>query len=290
MIGWESAVTRPAVRVLDRRDREAALEICARNPVAHVFVASRIASFGLTGRPNGGELWGWFDRGELTSLCWPGANLVPVEATSEAIEGFATRARRTGRRCSSIVGPADQALALWGELAPSWGRARDVRPDQPLMVCDGPVQVAPDAAVRTTRDVELDLLVPACVAMFTEEVGYSPTTLDGGAMYRSQVASLIAAGRSLARVDRTVTGARVVFKAEIGSASAQVAQVQGVWVHPADRGRGIAAPGMAAVVELARAQIAPRVSLYVNAYNERAIRTYLRVGFVQVGTFATVLF
>jgi predicted GNAT family acetyltransferase len=32
------------------------------------------------------------------------------------------------------------------------------------------------------------------------------------------------------------------------------------------------------------------VSLYVNGFNTRAIRTYERVGFRQVGTFATVLF
>lgn len=47
---------------------------------------------------------------------------------------------------------------------------------------------------------------------------------------------------------------------------------------------------MAAVVEITRREIAPIVSLYVNAYNERALATYRRVGFEQVGTFATVLF
>jgi predicted GNAT family acetyltransferase len=47
---------------------------------------------------------------------------------------------------------------------------------------------------------------------------------------------------------------------------------------------------MAAVVAATRASIAPVVSLYVNAYNERAVAAYRRVGFEQVGTFATVLF
>jgi predicted GNAT family acetyltransferase len=39
-----------------------------------------------------------------------------------------------------------------------------------------------------------------------------------------------------------------------------------------------------------RSRFAPSVSLYVNDYNVRAVRTYERVGFRQVGTFATVLF
>jgi predicted GNAT family acetyltransferase len=46
---------------------------------------------------------------------------------------------------------------------------------------------------------------------------------------------------------------------------------------------------MAAVVDLAQ-QFAPVTSLYVNDYNARARATYERVGFRQVGTFATVLF
>ena len=55
----------------------------------------------------GGELWGWFDGAELVSLCYAGANLVTVEATPDAIVGFAERAQRQGRRCSSLVGPAE---------------------------------------------------------------------------------------------------------------------------------------------------------------------------------------
>jgi predicted GNAT family acetyltransferase len=46
---------------------------------------------------------------------------------------------------------------------------------------------------------------------------------------------------------------------------------------------------MAAVVEHAR-RLAPVVSLYVNDYNYKARASYRRVGFEQVGTFATVLF
>ena len=52
----------------------------------------------------------------------------------------------------------------------------------------------------------------------------------------------------------------------------------------------MAAPGMAAVVELARGSLAPVVSLYVNDYNAPARAAYRRAGFREVGTFASVLF
>ena len=81
----------------------------------------------------------------------------------------------------------------------------------------------------------------------------------------------------------------MVFKAELGAVTPEVTQVQGVWMNPALRGQGLSAGYMAAVVVLAQTR-APVTSLYVNNFNSRARATYERVGFRQVGTFATVLF
>jgi predicted GNAT family acetyltransferase len=47
---------------------------------------------------------------------------------------------------------------------------------------------------------------------------------------------------------------------------------------------------VATVVEHGLSTIAPTVSLYVNDYNRRAISVYRKVGFEQVGEYATVLF
>ena len=118
----------------------------------------------------------------------------------------------------------------------------------------------------------------------------SPVAADGGAVYRSQVGALVASGRSFVRIDESPAGAQVVFKAELGSVIPQAVQVQGVWVNPRYRGRGLAAPAMAAIVGIVRREIAPIVSLYVNGYNTRAVRAYERVGFQTVGTYATILF
>jgi predicted GNAT family acetyltransferase len=80
--------------------------------------------------------------------------------------------------------------------------------------------------------------------MFTEEVGVSPLAGDGGAVYRARVRELVTAGRAFARFH----GDDVVFKAEVGAATRSTCQVQGVWVAPRYRGRGLSVGGMAAVV------------------------------------------
>lgn len=281
---------RQHLRPLGPADATELLELCRRDPVANVFVASRVERFGIDPPSVRGELSGWFSRGELVSACWYGANLVPVEAVPEALQAFTQHALQVGRRCSSMVGPAGAVLAMWTGLEPRWGPARDVRGDQPLMVIDHPSPLRPDPRVRRAERSDLEALVPAAVAMFTEEVGYSPLQADGGTAYRLRVAQLVDDGHAFVRVERTGDGDRVVFKADLGAVSRQVAQVQGVYVDPGCRGRGVAASAMAAVVALALEQGVSAVSLYVNAFNAPALAAYRRAGFEQVGTFATVLF
>src|SRR4051794_15425790 len=275
-----------SLRVLRPADLPEVTEVLSRDPVADVFVASRVQAVGLDPARLGGEMWGFVADGRLEALCHAGANLVPAQAGEEAVRAFADRARRQGRRCASIVGDRTAVAALWAELEPAWGPAREVRDPQPLMAISSAPQVAADPEVRPVRMADLDVLLPACVAMFTEEVGISPLGVDGGVAYRGRVAELVRAGRAFARIE----DGRVLFKAEVGSASTDACQVQGVWVPPELRGRGLAAPGMAAVVELAREAVAPVVSLYVNEYNEAARATYRRVGFTDVGAFMSVLF
>ncbi|RAY12565.1 GNAT family N-acetyltransferase [Actinomadura craniellae] len=274
------------VRVLDDRYRDEVLSILDSDPVENVFVASRVHAAGLEPGHLGAQMWGYLRDGRLTSLCYSGANLIPIAATGEALRAFAERARAQGRRCSSIVGPLPAVAELWDLLEPYWGPARAIRTAQPVLATSQVARVAADPAVRRVRMAEFDIVYPACVAMFTEEVGVSPHSGDGGMLYRSRVAELIRAGRSFARIEN----GRVLFKAEVGAVTPYACQVQGVWVHPDLRGRGLSVPGMAALVAEALRTIAPTVTLYVNDYNVRARAAYEHVGFAEVGTFMSVLF
>ncbi|TFV70566.1 GNAT family N-acetyltransferase [Blastococcus sp. CT_GayMR19] len=279
----------PVARVLDEADEGAVHRLLATDPVAACVLAGRIEATGTAQDRLGAPLWGIGSGRSLDAVCLAGANLIPFAvpgAERAAAVAFADRARRAGRRCSTIVGPATAVAPLWELLAPHWGPARDHRPDQPLLAIDGPPAVAPEPRVRPVRPAELEILMPAAVAMFTEEVGVSPLRVDGGAGYRARVAELVRAGQSLAWIE----DGTVLFKAEIGAVSRAACQVQGVWVAPAHRGRGIGTAGTAAVVQYARTVLAPVVSLYVNGFNGPARSAYRRVGFRDVGQYASVLF
>jgi len=274
------------VRQLGETERGAVERFLDRDPYGAAQVAERIAARGLSWWRADGRIYGYGPRRQLESLCWFGAHITPVLAGPSAVAAFADQILAEERACSSLVGRAEAVLGLWERLAPEWGPARDVRPNQPLLVADAPPSVAPDGAVRLLRPDEAELLFPAAVAMYTEEVGVSPLLDDGGRGYRARVRELVRGHRAYARV----VGGEVVFKAELAVVTSHTAQIQGVWVTPTWRGRGLATAAMAAVVRDVLRRVAPTASLYVNDYNVPAQRVYARCGFRPVGAFATVLF
>jgi len=277
-------LTASFARVLGPGHTAQVARVLTSDPVSFCMVAARFEQVGMNESAMGGQFWGV--GGGRDGLLFAGASMVPLAGDSAAMRSFAHVAARRGRKCATILGPADLVLPLWERLEPRWGPARDVRADQPLMSCPGEPLGPLDPQVRLVRPEELDAYFPSAVSMFTEEVGVDPRAGDNGRGYRTRIAELIGARRAYARFD----GETVMFKAEVGSLSHTVALIQGVWVHPRLRGRGLAAPAMASVVRSIQSDMHRMPSLYVNQYNRAALRTYRRIGFAQVGTFASVLF
>ena len=263
------------------------LALTAQDPVVNVFADYRARTTNLDPRWLGGEVWGRYADGKLIAACHVAANLVPVQCRPEDAEVFAARAAATRRSASTIVGPSAAVDAFWARATrDGWEDPREVRARQPhLQIAYDPL-VEPDPQVRPSRRGDLDALYPACVAMYTEEVGVSPEYGGGAELYRARVSQLIARRWSFARYEE----GRVVFKAEVACASPEAAQVQGVYVVPDRRGEGLGTRGMAAVVAQVRAQVAPTVSLYVNAWNTAARAAYARVGFTESARFTTIMF
>jgi predicted GNAT family acetyltransferase len=283
--GLRGRADQSSVRVLTREDLPSAIRVLSTNPVENVFVASRVRAAGLEQASLGCPVWGYERDGVLRALCHAGSNLVPVNADDGALAAW-TEYAGAQRMCASIIGPSSVALRLWHQLGerwgPAWSEARDVRPHQPVLAIDTDPAVAPDPRVRRVTLDQWDAYTDAAVKMYTEEIGVSPIS-GNPAGYRFYVRQLITSGRAFGIFE----GGRAIFKADLGSVSGTVSQVQGVWLDPELRGRGLAAPAMAAVVAMARA-VVPTVSLYVNDYNLPARATYARVGFRQVGEFATI--
>jgi predicted GNAT family acetyltransferase len=278
-------VLRAPVLVLDDNDLPDVERLLAADPYVTAPVASRIREIGSLAHDRlGGYLVGVRSDDGLAGACFAGGNLVPIggdPAILDRLGGFLAAQSRT---CSSVVGRADAVSVLWPRLQPEWGAPRAVRAEQPLLVLDGLVPVRADPDVQVALPCHLDRYAGAAAAMFTDEVGVSPHVSPGTAAFHKRLRHLVAQRRAFASFDFR---GQVVFKAEIGAVTAHTAQVQGVWVRPDLRGRGIGTAALAAVFEHALA-MAPTVSLYVNGFNAAARRMYARLGMREHAVLSTV--
>jgi len=276
--------------ILGPQDEPVIRDFLAEHPVDGCLIAARVQALGMAGAAgSSGELCAYYGEAGVRAVWLDGPSMVIVghrDESDRVVDALVSRSAAGPRRCSSIVGPARFVMPLWTALSSRWGPARDVRPDQPLLALDSAPLIEPCSEVRRVRRDELDILMPAATAMFREEVGVDPAAGDRGASYRDRVAELIDGGRCLAWIEN----GEVLFKAELGAVSDRACQIQGIWVRPGLRGQGLGASGTAAVAAIALAEVAPVVSLYVNDFNGAAKAAYARVGFTQVGTFASILF
>lgn len=270
------------------------MEFCRGAGAEGVLAGARLADL-LAGRLLAGEAWaivqegrwpGLIKAGQIKALCWRGANLMPVGAQPSQMEAFARLAVERGGRPASIVGRVEAVLELWEHLKAHWGKARRIFAEQLLMELHGPPLVLPDPWVKLATADQLDEVLYAAVAMFTEELGFPPP--DPGGAYRRHVAHLV--GQEAVFVRTGLDGLSIEFKADLGAVLVDQAQVQGVWTRPDRRGQGLATAGMAAVAQAAAGRGINTISLYVNEFNQPAVAAYKTVGFKQTGTFATVMF
>lgn len=263
-------------------------QLLNQDPTVNAVVAARLAAT-RTLLPSvlGGTVLGIRCRetGALRAAAFSGGNLIPIGGEQPHWVALAQRLSHRPRVCTSVVGRATAVSTMWSVLSRTWGPERALRAQQPLLVLDRPTAVAPDPAVRLAVLADLDRYMAASAAMFTDELGVSPYVAPGVDAFRARVVELITSGRALASFDHR---GQVIFKADVGVVSPTTAQIQGVWVRPDLRGRGIATAAMAAVVNYALT-LAPTASLYVNDFNTSARRVYAKLGMRQHATLATVL-
>ncbi len=275
------------VRELDDRDLPSVQRLIDWDPITNAVVAARIESAAtLRGEHLGAGMVGVGPPGSVRAACYLGGNVLPVGGGPDEWHALAQHVAMRPRRCSSIIAGADTIATLWPALSQHWGPARIIRSCQPLLLSAAPARDAVDPHLRLARPDDIDRYLPAAAAMLAEELGIAPLPAAARPAYRLRLAELIAAGRTFVRLDEH---GDVVFKAELAAVSRRTSQVQGVWVRPDCRGRGVATGAMAAVIEHAL-RLAPTVSLYVNDFNVPARRLYARLGMRQVGTLSTVLF
>ncbi|HVC39558.1 MAG TPA: GNAT family N-acetyltransferase [Candidatus Dormibacteraeota bacterium] len=261
---------------------EACLE---EHPLDTVFLRSEIRQGALrqgsllgVEHPTGRRIRGVVMHGPL---------VVPWAPDSRDLEALARALRPHLPWIQLMVGPQDQVARLQELLGSRLPPVRTLRAGQPHYALDrGSVvpEFSDPPPLRRARTEELEQLVRAGAAMHLEEVGFDPLAVDPSG-YRERVLALVRRGRLYVWME----GDRVAFKAECSSVTPEAVQLQGVWTDPTLRRQGRATRAMATLCHQLLADT-EWVTLFVNDFNDTAIRVYERTGFKRIGTMRTVLF
>ena len=253
------------------------LDYLDRHPARDVFIASRVFNDGVLRSPGWSPLWGAFSgTGELRGVLHVGPNVVPGMDDAAACEALAPAAAGSVAT-RMLVGERRAVKHLWELIGHSYPAPRDIRARQYVYSLEPGDLVLPGgrrrgrARLATPSDEERVLRLSA--AMYTEEMGENPLARDP-AGYRRRVQILTARGWTYVYE----IGGDLQFKMDIGCASRRSAQIQGVYVPPELRGRGVGTLAMSACCALAFER-QPALSLYVNDFNASAIALYERLGF-----------
>ena len=268
------------VRPLTLADLPTAQQIAHQNPIANCLLISKLAEFQS---PNPLLLL-VSDRSGNLGLAYVGINTTTASCSYEMLTHLADYLAQTQILTSSIIGNREDVFGLWEQVSSFLGPARLIRADQPLMSLTEKPDIEPNPNIRLAVPAELELVLPAAAMMFREEVGIDPLQPATSAVYRARVLELLQLGRTYVLIEDN----KVVFKADVGVLTDEVLQIQGVWVAPEHRGYRISGPALAGAITQMQQQT-PVISLYVNDFNNRAIRLYRSLGFQQIGTFASVM-
>jgi RimJ/RimL family protein N-acetyltransferase len=271
------------VQRLVRAHERAALAYLAQAPYDNVFLAWLIASDRSMATRS--SLYVYLDgRHTIRGVAFFGRQVVLASDDDEVTDAFADTA--PGYRFERmIVGPRAVVERYWQSVRKWHAPPRRVRESQPVLAVDKRTHVLHDGrvSVRRAYPSEWEIVAHNSAKMIEHELEYDPRSLS--AEFNANVRMMIDRGLWWVGESR----GELCFFCNAGPRSEYTLQLQGIWTPEHLRGRGLATSALSGVCSELLADV-PSLSLYVNGFNEPALRLYDRIGFRAVGEFATLLF
>lgn len=257
---------------LTNEDEKEVKSFLAIRPVHTVVMTSFITDNGMVSELNRGEFYGFRGRsGNLEGVALIGHSTLVEASTDEALKALAFTARSSKTPIHLIMSSGTAAHSFWNYLGSQ---------EEPAMVCTEllfevgfpfPVQKC-EYELRHARVEELEVVGIAQAEVAEIECGSNPMVRDREG-FLNRVSRRIEQNRVFVVFD----GDRLVFKADIIAETEAVAYLEGVYVAPEYRGRGIASQCLSKLCLelLGRVQ---NVCLLSNIDFKSAHRTFTRAG------------
>lgn len=273
----------PLVHTLTESHTESeVLDFLSGRPAQAVIMSGLIRDNGFESPFNRGTFHACRDReGRLEGVALVGHAVYVAADTAPALRAFA-RIAQGQQNAHMILGEDAMVGRFWEHYAPA-GQTPRIFSRELLFELRWPVSASePVEGLRPATLDDLMLVMPVHAALAYEESGVNPIDVDLHG-FRMRCARRIEHGRVWVAVE----DGNLLFKADIASDTPECVYLEGVYVDPASRQKGL---GLRCLSQLGRAMLerAKCVSALVNEQNLAAQALFNKAGYKLRGRYDTV--
>jgi len=263
---------------------EEILSALAVPTLTNVVMAGFIRDNGLVSPQNRGNFYVCRNElNELEGVALIGHSILFDSRNEGVIEGFASLVRR-GPSPHLLMGEHDAVQRFWSYYAKQGEEPRQVCPVLFLHRSEQFEQQRDVPGLRLAVPEDLELVVRAQAAMAFETSGVDPLKKDPVGFRQ----------RYLRRIDKNrvwvlMKGPRLIFKLDVITDTPDATYIEGVYVSPEERGKGLGQSCLNAVGHNLRERT-KAIYLFVENENTRTTAFYLRLGFNVAGNYDLLYF
>ena len=261
------------VSELCRQDAPEVIEFLSARPLHTAYMAGLIRDNGLLSPQNRGSFYGSRNRmGQLEGVALIG-HATMVEAHTENSLIALARVARNCQNAHLIRGEQKSIRTFWQYYSDAGREPRQICREILFELKESPAPPADLAELRPARTSDLEKVLAVNSSMAFEEAGTSPLQRDPSG-FRNRTTRRIEKQRVWVWFEDN----RLIFKADVVSETPEVMYLEGIYVHPEERGKGHGTRCLSKLcsVLLANTQA---LSLTINNQNKRAIKFYSKAGF-----------
>lgn len=269
---------------LTDESQEEVLKFLAERPLHTVVMAGLIRDNGMESKFNRGTFYACRDRhGKLAGVALIGHAMFVDARSEEALRQFATLAQKFPHT-HMMLGEGEMIERFWKYYALNGQLRRRLSREVLFELTDGPPEFESVSELRPATLSDLSLIVPVHAALACEESGVNPLEVDREG-FRERCRRRI----EEQRVWVLVEDGELIFKADIISDTDAVVYLEGIYVHPQQRGKGYGSRCLSALARelLGRTK---SISLLVDQERQPAQKFFRKLGFVSRGFYETIFF
>jgi uncharacterized protein len=277
------ANTLSSVTPLSNGNEANTLRVLSNPSLTNVIMSGFIRDNGLDSPQNRGCFYACHNEGKLTGIALIGHTTLFEAFDESAIQAFAALTRKNASP-HLLMGEHNTVRQFWNNYALSGEPPRLLHPILFLQRRDPFTQHYSVDGLRLATPNDLEQLVRAQAAMAFETSAVDPLAKDPTG-FRDRYLRRIEKNR----VWVVIKKGRLIFKTDVTAESSDVAYLEGVYVSPEERGKGIGR-GCLETIGRILLQRKKAIYLFVEEENARLQSFYFKLGFTLGGHYDLLYF